>query len=284
MTSNTLQALTQRIARSIEFRFDRATTRIRNDRLDAAFERDWQRIEADIDAAIDRAQAWLLPQADVSMSVLWVARQTLDLTGDCRFAFVDEKTEHYRRTICDPALLLLVPNYNPESPEYRSLPAVADVRPYVPVELLMIDCVWAGVRRQPDILDRLAACEDDGKYGSTHIIVGGLILLDNKGAPPAAVNALMLSAIPGIARANDYTAVAGDIYAERMMVLQWLNRDDLIRPAWIMRLLKAQLPDGGWKARNMPPLGQSNQHTTIIAMAVFAVFLARRRANRSRVS
>ena len=75
---------------------------------------------------------------------------------------------------------------------------------------------------------------------------------------------------------------AEDLFAERIMMLQWLDRHQLVRPAWILRLLRAQLPDGGWKARNMPPLGRSNQHTTIIAMSVLADFrtwrLARRRA------
>lgn len=279
MSSNVVTAVAQRVTRSIEFRVDRASIPKRNDWLDARFRRHASRYLQEIDEAVDRATAWLSPQADVSMSVLYVARQTLELIGDQRFGFVDEKAEHYRRTIRDAALRMVLPDYDPDDPEHRALPDVADVRPYVPIELLMIDCAWADVRKQPDILDRLAAFEDDGKYGSTHIIVGGQILLRNRGAPASATRALMNRSVPPIARANNFTSVAGDIFAERIMVLQWLGLDSYLRPAWILRLLRAQRADGGWSARNMPPLGQSNQHTTILAMAVLAVFLARMRAN-----
>ena len=53
------------------------------------------------------------------------------------------------------------------------------------------------------------------------------------------------------------------------MVLQWLDLHHLIRPSWIIRMVRNQLGDGGWQARNMPPIGQSNQHTTIVTLAAF---------------
>jgi hypothetical protein len=120
----------------------------------------------------------------------------------------------------------------------------------------------------------LRAFDDNGGYGTTHIVVGGLILLENGGAPADATRELIYSPVETIRAANDMTARAEDIFAERIMVLQWLDRHDLVRPAWILRLLRTQQPDGGWKARNMPPIGQSNQHTTIIAMAALAEFRA----------
>jgi hypothetical protein len=266
-----------RVRRSAEFRFDRATVPARNDRLDAAFARDRADCLRQIDRAIDRGVAWLLPQADVSMSVILCARKTLERTGDQRFAFVKEKAEHYRRTIRDPAFRMFDKTYDPDDAAYAHLPDVMEVRPYFPVELLMIDTVWADVRRQPDILDRLKAFEDNGFYGTTHIVVGGLILLENGGAPAAEVHAMMQATIPTIRRANDITARAEDIFAERCMVLQWLDRHDLIRPSWIMRLVRNQLPDGGWQARNMPPIGQSNQHTAIVTLAALAEFRAQHR-------
>ena len=79
-----------------------------------------------------------------------------------------------------------------------------------------------------------------------------------------------------VAAVNDRTARAEDIFAERIMVLQWLDLHHLVRPAWILRLLGTQRPDGGWQARNMPPIGESNQHTTIVAMAALAEFRAAR--------
>lgn len=267
----------ERVLRSAEFRFERATVPMRNERLDATYARAPDLWLEKVDRAIDRGVAWLLPQADVSMSVLFCAKRTLERTGDPRFEFVHEKAEHYRRTIRDPALRLIFPDYDDEDPAYAEVPHVQGVRPYYPVELLMLDAVWADRRPQPDILDRLRGFEDNGFYGTTHIVVGGLMLIWNGGAPAKEVQEMMAETVPIIRRANEITARAEDIFAERCMVLQWLERHDLIRPSWILRLLRNQLPDGGWKARNMPPLGQSNQHTVIVTLAALAEFLAHER-------
>ncbi|MFC2968284.1 hypothetical protein ACFOES_09275 [Acidimangrovimonas pyrenivorans] len=269
--------LHERVLRSAEFRFERATVPLRNERLDAAYARAPDLWLERVDRAIDRGVAWLLPQADVSMSVLFCAKRTLERTGDSRFAFLHEKAEHYRRTIRDPALRLIYPDYDDEDPAYAGVPHVQGVRPYYPVELLMLDAAWADKRPQPDILDRLRAFADNGFYGTTHIVVGGLMLIWNGGAPAEEVREMMAETVPVIRRANEITARAEDIFAERCMVLQWLERHDLIRPSWIIRLLRNQLPDGGWKARNMPPLGQSNQHTVIVTLAALAEFLAHQR-------
>lgn len=257
---------------SAERRFDQLTARWRNDALDSRFARNPRRYLDKIDAAIDRGCRWFAPQMDVSMSVILVALKSLGRDVDKRFEFIHEKAEHYKQTICDPAIRLFDKAYDPDAEPSRSLPDVMTVRPYFPVELLIIDTVWADVRHQPDIVERLRAFDDNGGYGTTHIIVGGLILLDNAGAPAAAVRELIDSTVETIRSANDVTAYAGDLFAERIMVLQWLDRHDLVRPAWILRLLRAQRSDGGWKARNMPPIGQSNQHTTIIAMVALAEF------------
>jgi hypothetical protein len=269
-----LSNLLTRVGRSIEHRFDRLTTSHRNHRLDSHFMRDKGRYLRRIHAAVGRGCDWFAPQPDVSMSVLWVANRSLVRGVDERFAFVHPKLERYKRTIRDPALRLFDKAYDPDNEPYCSLPDVMQVRPYYPVELLMIDTVWADVRPQPNILERLRAFDDNGGYGTTHIVVGGLILLANGGAPADATRELVHSTVETISAANDMTTRAEDIFAERIMALQWLERHDLVRPAWILRLLRAQQPDGGWKARNMLPIGQSNQHTTVIAMAALAEFRA----------
>jgi len=273
----TASALTTRISRSVEFRVHRATAWIRNDQLDRAFARDPEAALARIDTAIDRGVNWLLPQDDVSMSVLLCAKKTLERTGDQRFTFLHEKAERYRTTYLDPAFIVIDPDYDPDAPEHRDLPDVNGVRPYYPVENLMIDTAWAGRRPQPDIIDRLKAFHDNGFYGTTHIVVGGILLLENGGAPAVEVRRMMNATIDSIVSANNITARAEDIFAERVMVLQWLDRHDLIRPAWIMRLVGNQRVDGGWQARNMPPIGESNQHTTIVTLAALAEFLAQHR-------
>ncbi|WP_134682275.1 hypothetical protein [Paracoccus ravus] len=269
-----MRLLFERLRRSAEFRYDRLTAAARNRRLDAIYRAEPMRHLDAIDEAVTRACRWFDPQQDVSMSVLHCARQTLLRTGDARLGFVQSQMEQYRATIRDPAFRVLDPHYRDDSPEILALPDVMEIRPYYPVELMMIETAWADLRPRPGLLERLAGFSDEGGYGSTHVIVGGLILLENAGADRDAVTALMAGEIGPIARANDLTARAEDLFAERCMVLQWLGRHDLVRPAWIMRLLARQRPDGGWTARNIPPLGQSNQHTSILALASLAGFLA----------
>jgi len=272
-----MKALITRAIRSAEIRYQRATASRKHDTLDAEFLTDQNRILDQIDRAIDHGLSWIEPQTDVSMSVLLCAMRTFEHTHDPRFAFGTIKAEHYRKTLRDPALRVVLPDYDPDESQYADLPHVDDVRPYYPVELLMIDTVWADKRAQPDILDRLKAFEDDGFYGTTHIVVGGLILRQNGGAPAQEVEEMMAATVPIIVQANNNTTKADDIFAERAMVLQWLDHHDLVRPAWMMRLVAAQMPDGGWKTHNMPPLGKSNQHTTIVALAALAEFLAQYR-------
>lgn len=276
-----MKAFLDRARRSARFRLDKLVAPPRNARLNARFDADPQAVLTRVDAAIDRALAWLAPQEDVSTSVLLCAARTLRRTGDQRFAFYAEKSEHYRATLRDPALRMFFPDYDPDARDYAHLPDVMQVRPYVPVELLMLDTVWADKRPQPDILDRLAAFDDEGNYGTTHIVVGGILLLDNGGAPADRTRALIDATIPSIVLRNRTTTRIDDIYAERCMVLAWLDRPDLIEPAWIMQLLDAQLPDGGWGSWNFLPLWGSNQHTVAVATAALGEFLAYRRGRQA---
>ena len=272
-----MKALIARIKRSAEFRYNRATAPRRHDALDARFETDKTHVLDQIDRAIDNGLAWIVPQSEVSMSVLLCAMRTFERTHDPRFAFGATKAEYYRKTLRDPALRVVLPDYDPDEAQYSDLPHVDDVRPYHPVELLMIDTVWADKRPQPDILDRLKSFEDNGFYGTTHIVVGGLVLRNNGGAPAQEIEDMMAVTVPIIVQANNITNRADDIFAERAMVLQWLDHHELVRPAWMMRLVAAQLADGGWQTHNMPPVGESNQHTTIVALATLAEFLAQHR-------
>ncbi|MCT4558974.1 MAG: hypothetical protein N4A61_13060 [Pelagimonas sp.] len=267
----------QRLSRSVEFRVDKYTTAARNARLDAEFARDPQRVLEQIDSAITRGAAWFEPQSDVSMSVLYCALGTLQRSGDARLEFVYPQMEYYRTSVRDPAFRVLDMSYDDQDPRYAALPDIMEVRPYFPVELMMIDTAWADKRDTGDVLARLASFDDQGGYGSTHIVIGGLILLNNGGADPDKVHQLIAPQIPVIAAANDRTTRAEDLYAERCMVLQWYGRSDLVRPAWMMRLLRRQLPDGGWSGRNIAPEGQSNQHTSVLALAALTYFLAQHR-------
>lgn len=229
--------------------------------------------------ARDRGLAWFAPQADLTMSALYVLWQSWRRGAEPRFAMIHDKIAHYRRTIRDPALRLFDPAYDPDSPEASSLPDVMQVRPYLPVELLMIEAVWADIRDPgPDFLQRLAAIGDGGGYGTTHIVVAAELMLRSGAYPEADLQPLMQSTIGSMASANDRSDLAGDIFAVRGVMLFWLGQGHRVTAGQVAMLLNRQRADSGWDAPGVPPVGQSNQHTTALALAMIAEFLAARRA------
>ncbi|TVQ55522.1 MAG: hypothetical protein EA355_09585 [Rhodobacteraceae bacterium] len=233
------------------------------------------------DAAIARGVAWFAPQQDLTMSALYILWRSWRRGAEPRFAFVEDRIARYRRTIRDPALRLFDPTYDPDAPEHRRLPDIMEVRPYLPIELMMIEAVWADVRDPgADFLGRIAAIDDGAGYGATHIVVAA-DLMKRSGAYPAPVlDALMAPVAAPMARSNRRTPYAGDIFAERIVMLRWMGRDDLCRPGWTAMLIDRQNPDGGWSARGVPPEGLSNQHTTCLALAALAEHRMAERAAR----
>ncbi|MFX0540914.1 hypothetical protein ACEWPM_004165 [Roseovarius sp. S4756] len=267
-----MKSIFERLHRPYRFRHDRIVVPGRNARLNIDFARAPEAVLSRADRRLTGALAWLEPQIDVSTSVLPCASRTHRHTGDERFRFWEQKADHYRKTVRDPALRVVLPKYDPDQTEYAGLPDVMDVRPYVAVELLMIDALYADNCPKPDIVPRLQSFDDEGYYGTTHIVAGGLLLLDNGGAPAGEVHAMMEATIPSIVLRNRTTSRADDIFAERCMVLQWMGRHGLVEPAWIMRSLDDQLHDGGWGAPNMPPVNESDHRTVAVATAALAEF------------
>jgi len=247
-------------------------------RLGAEWEADPEGWTRRADAAIDRALDWFAPQADLTMSALYVIWQSWRRGSEPRFAMIHDKIAHYRRTIRDPALRLFDPAYDPDAPGVATLPDVMQVRPYLPVELMMIEAVWADVRDPgPDFLDRLKAVADGAGYGTTHIAVAGEIMLRSGAYPEPVLRPILQSVVEPCDRANRRATLAADIFSERAAVLYWLGEGHRVTPGQIVMLLRRQRADGGWDAPGVPPAGQSNQHTTSLAMAVIAEFLAARR-------
>ncbi len=274
-----LLRLPRRLLGRLRRRVERAMAPAMQARLTAAWEADQVGWTARADAAIDRGLAWFAPQADLTMSALYVLWQGWRRGAEPRFAMIHDKIAHYRRTIRDPALRLFDPAYDPDSSEVSSLPDVMQVRPYLPVELLMIEAVWADIRNPGrDFLQRLAAIEDGGGYGTTHIVVAAELMLRSGAYPEPDLQPLMQSTIGPMASANERSDLAGDIFAERGVMLFWLGQGHRVTAGQVAMLLNRQRADGGWDAPGVPPVGQSNQHTTALALALIAEFLAARRA------
>ncbi|MEI4485378.1 hypothetical protein V8J36_04190 [Frigidibacter sp. MR17.14] len=270
--------LAARVAQSATHRLDRRFAEGRNRALEAAYRADPAAAQAAMEAAVGRGAAWFADHFDLSMSALLVLDQAHSQSGDARLEFVRDRTARYRERYWDPGLRCVDRSYDPEA--HRHLPDIVATRPYQVIELMMIDAANIDLGGDPAHLMRyLRALSDGGGYGSTHIIVAGL-LMRRAGCTDPGIEAMIAPEVAPVARANRATSYAGDLFAERIFVLEWLGRHDLVSPAWMARLVAAQRQDGGWRGRNVPPPGQSNQHTTSLAMAALAMFLQAERAER----
>ena len=264
-----------RIFHALQYRMDRYVAEPKNRRLEKQYAADPQGWLERINASVGRGADWFAGHPDLTMSAILVLDQAHRQTGDAGFAFVDERIARYRDTYYDPGLRAVDRDYSAE--DHRHLPDIVNSRPYQVIELMMIDAANSDLHGAEGILRYLSALPDKGGYGSTHMIVGGLLMQRAGVSLQGRVEALIAQEIEAVASANRGQSYAGDLFAERMFVLEWVGRHDLVSPAWALRLLAAQRRDGGWRGRNVAPLGQSNQHTTSLAMAALAQFAAAER-------
>lgn len=276
-----------RLAHAAQFRLDRRFASGGTGRRARRYVADRALWLARVEAAITRGVDWFAPQTDLTMSALLVLDQARRQTGDARLDFVDDRVRRYAGTYHDPGLRAVMRDYEPDA--HRHLPDIVATRPYQIIELMMIDAADLDRRGDPEhVLRYLHALADGGGYGSTHMIVGGLLmrragLADDPVIGPM-IDRMIESQIAAVAKGNHATSYAGDLFAERIFVLEWVGRHDLVSPGWILRLLEAQMADGGWKGRNVPPVGRSNQHTTSLAVAALAQFSAAEISERDEAS
>jgi hypothetical protein len=230
--------------------------------------------------ALTRGIAWFARQRMIEISGLLLLDAVYRAGLDARLAFIDESIARYReenpgfRERLFDARHPYDPTEDPYGLRYRD-DGSWQVFEH-PLDTIMRRCLYADrLGLGPDFLTELGSLEDGGGYGTTHAIVGGRLLLRFSRIDPDAIRAFMAETAPRIAAANRGQR-HGDLFAERILVLQWLDRHDLIDPVWIERMVQAQLPDGGWGGKPLLRGQVANQHTTAIAVAVLAQDLAGR--------
>jgi hypothetical protein len=155
--------------------------------------------------------------------------------------------------------------YDPKAPESKKRLYVS---PNHPINFLMEKCLYADrLGADVSILDELARLEDNGFYGTTHIVWGCLLLRRFSTIDCRPIDALLDRAIDSMIRRQKIDGV-GDLFAERIAFLQWADKHDDIDPAWLWRLVRAQRPDGGWRRLTSIWPQPSSQHTTCLALTV----------------
>ena len=217
-----------------------------------------------IERAIDRGIAYFERIDEWEIDSLFVLRQFVDARFDPRLLMTDGALERYRQSWKNPFLRLFDNGYdvktaNPTAPNT-----------YVPpreMHQIMMDCVNADrLELDEHFLPKLLAMEDEGDYGTTHILLGCVFLKRFGNMAHERLDAIIDQTIPVIIRAQKHSRVS-DIFSERVAMLQWLGLHDCVRPAWIMRIARGQMRDGGWYWERPPFRTSSYQHPTCLAIA-----------------
>lgn len=232
------------------------------------------------ESALARGIEWFSRQEMIEISGLMLLQAVHAAGLEPRLAFVNDAIARYRAAnpgfrerLFDPSHAY-DPTKDPYGLRYRNETSWQVFEH--PLDTIMRRCLYADrLNLDERFLEELGSLEDGGGYGTTHAIVGGRLLLRFSHIDPDAIRAFMDARAECIAKANRAER-HGDLFAERILVLQWLRRFDLIDPVWIERMTRAQLPDGGWGGRPMLRKPVANQHTTAIAVAVLVQALADR--------
>lgn len=242
-----------------------------NDRLRQRIEASPAAVAGEIEVALDRALDWFGRQEMLEISALMVLDDLRAAGLDPRLDFVLQRIDRYRQV--HPGFRERLfdkdfahdPTDDPYGVKLRN-PADGQVFEH-PLDTIMRRCLYADrLGLGEEFIDELRSLEDGGGYGTTHIVVGGRLLKRLGTIDHAVIDAAMQETAERIAAAQ-HSARSGDIFAERIVVLHWLGRRDLIDPAWIVRLVDARLPDGGWAGRVSLRRSVSNQHTTALGIA-----------------
>lgn len=232
----------------------------------------WRRLNR----AIDAGMGYFERIPDWEIDSLYALRHFVDATFDARLAMSDAALARYRQLWKDPFLRLFDRDYQPER-DGASCPNT-----YVPprkMHTLMMHCVEADrLDLKSDFLHELCAMDDNGDYGTTHILLGCVFLKTFSHIDPALLDQTIQSTIPAITQAQRRGRI-GDIYSERVAMLQWLGLHDLIDPAWIVRIIHGQMRDGGWYWTRPPFRTDSYQHPTCLALAALLQFRRQHQGN-----
>jgi hypothetical protein len=261
--------------------FDRLFVPVENRTLNATFFDGKTAIGERLDQSISRGIDWFSHLPGLEMTSIIALKTAFDAGLEPQLAFVNFWFEAYRQRFNNPDLRLFDQAYDPESPARSHLKRI---RPNHPMNDVMLKCLMADRNGIDDGLWReLTSLDDNGMYGTTHILWGAIILRYFGAAPESKLNELIDKAVPVVCKRQSWDRCC-DHFAERMLFLQWLGRHDLVEPAWAMRLAAGQQTDGGWTRHPSIYPQYSNQHTSAMAVAALITFRANQQTGWSSAS
>ncbi len=217
-----------------------------------------------LERAIDRGIAWFSAQPEWEFDACWLLGKVVDESFDARLAVARQRRAKYSAEWCDRYLRLFDRDYHENIHG-----AAAGKMPWRPdrIHKLMRKVVhFDRLGLDERFMDELLTLDDGGCYGTTHVLVGAHVLRQFSGLQHALLDRVIAGTIPAILNAQR-SARVGDLFSERVLVLQLAGRDELVRQAWICRIVAGQLADGGWYYRRPPLSSTSAQHPSALALA-----------------
>jgi hypothetical protein len=226
------------------------------------------RLEEEIANAIDRGFEYFFSLEALDLASLYIFKRILSPSQVPDMGLVDRRLAEYRAKWQNPNLRLLDPEYDPNSKDARR----AQVwRAPHPLEALMVKCAYADREGLTEVfLDELEAIDDGGKFGTTHIIFGAVILKEFSDFPEERLDRLIEEACSKLVRAQA-TSRAGNLFYERVAFLLWQGWRRHVDEVWIRRILRAQRADGGWSTGRFWH-APTKQHPSCLALASLVLY------------
>jgi glycosyltransferase involved in cell wall biosynthesis len=239
-----------------------------NARLAARAHRDSGSFAEAIDRAIERGIAWFEGVAEWEPDSLFAFLRIVDASHHPRLAMAQAALARRRAGWNDPFLRCYDPGYDWRDAD----PGKRTWMPLAPMHDLMHRAVMADrYALDARFLDELRALDDGGGYGTTHVLLGCALLRLFGSFRGDVLDREIERCVEPLVAAQAAARV-GDLFSERTAFLLWQGYTDRVSPAWIARIVRGQLPDGGWYWRRPPLAASSAQHPTCLAVAALLLY------------
>lgn len=228
-----------------------------------------QRFEAAIEAAVSRGFEYFYSQEALEMAPLYVFGRILSPEQGPKPEFLERMLTQFRATWQHPNIRLLDPEYDPDARDSKREHVWS---PAHSLEALMAKCTYAdrdGLTEE--FIDELAAIDDNGGFGTTHVIFGAVILKEFSNMPKDRLDDLISVSCSKLVKAQA-TDRAGNLFYERAAFLLWQGYGKHVDPAWMLRIVRAQREDGGWPVGRTWPDYVSKQHPSCLALASLILY------------
>jgi hypothetical protein len=241
------------------------------------------KLRNNIEESIDKGLSYFEGLSSLTFEALVTFNLMVNETFEPRLRNLAQRIHEYRKRWKDPHLRLLDRNYDPEK-HGRNCEKEFNVDELSTPEKPILKCLYADKLGLADnYLNQLVNIDDRGGYGTTHVILGGVLLKKFSSIPQAAINQVIKNAVKSIIKAQNY-ARADDLYSERIVLLQWLGYDRYIKPAWIYRITANQMNEGAWYEFKSLFRAKPNQHASSLALAALIHYRERQLKKRSKRS